>query len=61
MGIKVIATVLPVKKRTCKMELLEKQNTDGISGKSSIAFDDNFTAETIMQKFSFFPHSELKS
>lgn len=37
------------------MELLEKQNTDGISGKTSMAFDDNFTVERIMQKFSFFP------
>lgn len=44
MGIKVIATVVPVKKRTYKMQLLEKQNTDEI-GKSSMAFDDNFTRE----------------
>lgn len=45
MGIEVIATILPVKKRTCKMQFLEKQNIHGISGKSSMAIDDNFTKE----------------
>lgn len=46
------------------MQLLEKQNTDEISGKPSMAFDDNFTAEMgelCRNSLLFPPHSELQN